>query len=168
MTFNRYYLDELTFLREMGREFAAAHPDAAHFLADRRSDPDVERLLEGFAFLTGRLRQKLDDELPEVTHSMMGLLWPHYLRPIPSITLMQFTPARGSTRERLVVPRGVEVDSVPVEGTPCSFRTSSSVALEPVEVAEAAIESPSTGSWTIRLRFRTATGVKLPQLRLDR
>ncbi|MDU3889721.1 MAG: type VI secretion system baseplate subunit TssF, partial [Serratia liquefaciens] len=42
---------------------------------------DVERLLEGFAFLTGRLRQKLDDELPELSHSLMHLLWPNYMRP---------------------------------------------------------------------------------------
>ncbi len=29
------------------------------------TDPDVERLLEGFAFSVARLRQKLDDEMPE-------------------------------------------------------------------------------------------------------
>jgi type VI secretion system protein ImpG len=168
MTFNRYYQDELTFLREMGKEFAAAHPDAAHFLADRGSDPDVERLLEGFAFLTGRLRQKIDDELPEVTHSMMGLLWPHYLRPIPSITLMQFTPSRGTTKERLIIPRGVDVDSVPVEGTPCRFRTTAQVTLDPVEIVEASLETPAAGAWSIRLRMKTAPGVKLTQLRLDR
>ena len=49
--FNRYYEDELAFLREMGAEFARANPAAAPFLAERGADPDVERLLEGFAFL---------------------------------------------------------------------------------------------------------------------
>lgn len=165
--FNKYYQDELTFLRELGREFSLAHPDTAHLLADRGSDPDVERLLEGFAFLTGRLRQKLDDELPEVTHSIMSLLWPHYLRPIPSMTLMQFEPARGSVRERMLIPRGTEVDSVPVEGTACRFRTCYDAWLDPVSVAEAALENPGSGVYQLRLRFKAATGLKVPQLKLD-
>ena len=63
--FNKYYQDELVFLRDMGREFSAANPEAARFLAEPGSDPDVERMLEGFAFLAAKLRQKLDDALPE-------------------------------------------------------------------------------------------------------
>ena len=96
MSFNRYYQDELSFLREMGKEFAQAHPEVAHLLAGGESDPDVERLLEGFAFLTGRIRQKLDDELPELTNSMMSLLWPHYMRPVPSMTIMVSSMATWS------------------------------------------------------------------------
>ena len=84
---NTYYQDELRYLREVGPEFARANPQTARLLADRGSDPDVERLLEGVAFLCGRIRQKLDDELPELTANMMALLWPHYLRPIPSMTI---------------------------------------------------------------------------------
>lgn len=59
--FNKYYQDELSYLREMGREFSQAHPDAAPYLSEAGADPDVERLLEGFAFLSGRIRQRLDD-----------------------------------------------------------------------------------------------------------
>jgi type VI secretion system protein ImpG len=76
--YNTYYQEELAFLREMGREFAAAHPAVAYMLESKGADPDVERLLEGVAFLTGRVRQKLDDEIPELFQSMMSLLWPHY------------------------------------------------------------------------------------------
>lgn len=132
--FNKYYADELAFLREMGREFSQAHPDAAHFLAEAGSDPDVERLLEGFAFLTGRLRQKLDDELPEITHSLMSLLWPHYLRPIPSMTMLQFNPKRQKVLGRQTIPAGTEVDSVPVEGTPCRFGTCCEVDMYPLDL----------------------------------
>src|SRR5690606_11958779 len=65
-----------------GRQaFCRAQPGAGALLGQSGRDPDVERLLEGFAFLTGRLRQKLDDELPELTHSLMHLLWPNYMRP---------------------------------------------------------------------------------------
>ena len=44
----------------------------AGLLAERSGDPDVERLLEGFAFLTGKLREKLDDELPVILMTAFG------------------------------------------------------------------------------------------------
>ena len=60
MSFNHYYQSELTALRQLGRRFAERSPALAPFLGQAGRDPDVERLLEGFAFLTGRLRQKLE------------------------------------------------------------------------------------------------------------
>lgn len=166
--YNRYYQEELTFLRELGREFAEAHPDAAHFLGDRGSDPDVERLLEGFAFLTGRLRQKLDDEFPELTHSLFGLIWPHYLRPLPAVTIVQFLPLPGAVRERQRIARGVKLDSVPVEGTVCRFATTTDVELDPLEVQDAVLEPTPGGGSVLRISLATTSGVKLSQLRLDR
>ena len=90
MSFNRYYQEELLALRELGREFTDRNPALAPFLGTPGRDPDVERILEGFAFLSGRLRQKLDDELPEITHSLFNLLWPNYLRPIPACSVVQY------------------------------------------------------------------------------
>src|SRR5262245_35453684 len=98
---NKYYQDELTFLREMGKEYSQDQPALAHMLAERGSDPDVERLLEGFAFLAGRIRQKLDDEFPEVTHGLLSLLWPHYLHPIPSMSILEFKPLPGAVCEKV-------------------------------------------------------------------
>ena len=102
--FNKYYQDELTYLRQLGQEFAAANPQVAHMLAETGTDPDVERLLEGFAFLTGRLRQRLDSELPELTHALVGLLWPHYLRPIPALSVVEFRP-HASLQDVQTIPR---------------------------------------------------------------
>lgn len=163
--FNKYYQDELSFLREMGQEFSKAHPEAAHFFADRGSDPDVERLLEGFAFLTGRIRQKLDDELPELTHTMMGLLWPHYLRPIPSMTILEFEPKPGAIRQRQRIPRGTEMESLPVEGTRCRFRTCFDVDMYPLSLAEAEL-SPATPS-RLRLRFQASNNIQLAEMQMD-
>ena len=67
--FNKYFQDELTYLRDLGKEFASAYPGIGPMLAERGGDPDVERLLEGVAFLTGKIRQKIDDELPVPHHS---------------------------------------------------------------------------------------------------
>ena len=171
MSFNKYYQDELSFLREMGKEFAQAHPEAAQFLAEKGSDPDVERLLEGFAFLTGRIRQKLDDEFPEVTHALMNLLLPHYLRPIPPVSLVEFQPIRGMIRQSYQLSRGTEVASVPVDGTSCRFRTCFDVNLFPLWIESASLQTPVGGRPELRLRFAMDQGCALslpeiPKLRL--
>lgn len=122
MAFNHYYQSELTALRQLGRRFADRSPALAPFLGQAGRDPDVERLLEGFAFLTGRLRQKLDDELPELSHSLMHLLWPNYMRPLPAFSILQFEPMeRPGPAFR--VERHTGVKSLPVDGVQCRFRT---------------------------------------------
>src|SRR5262249_57417110 len=119
--FNKYYQDELSYLRELGREFAAAYPAIAPLLAERGGDPDVERLLEGVAFLTGRVRQKLDDELPQAIQGIAQMLFPEIVRPVPSGAILELTPLPTVLRERLVVPAGTEFASVKVDGTACLF-----------------------------------------------
>lgn len=166
--FNKYYQDELAFLREMGKEFAQANPSAAVYLAERGSDPDVERLLEGFAFLAGRLRQKLDDELPELSQSLMQMLWPHYLRPLPAMAILEFEPIAGVLREPQTVPRGTELDSLPVDGTACRFRTCYDVLLLPIVVEGAEFERPAGATGQLRVRFRVVGGAQLPKLGVSR
>lgn len=122
MSFNHYYQSELTALRQLGKRFAERSPALAPFLGQAGRDPDVERLLEGFAFLTGRLRQKLDDELPELTHSLMHLLWPNYMRPLPAFSMLQFDPLKRPG-PALPVPRHTPVESKPIQGVTCRFRT---------------------------------------------
>jgi type VI secretion system protein ImpG len=122
MSFNHYYQSELTALRQLGKRFAERSPALAPFLGQAGRDPDVERLLEGFAFLTGRLRQKLEDELPELTHSLMHLLWPNYMRPLPAFSMLQFDPLKRPGGA-LLVPRHTPVEAKPIKGVACRFRT---------------------------------------------
>jgi len=166
---NRYYRDELDFLRQMGREFAEAHPKEAHFVGEVGSDPDVERLLEGVAFLTGRIRQKLDDEFPELIHGVMNLLWPHYLRPIPAMSLLEFTPIPGAVTERQRI-RAIEteVESQEIDGTRCRFRTTADVDLYPFQLEQASLESASGGQSALRLRFAMLPGSMLGQAGIER
>ncbi len=166
--FNKYYQDELLYLRELGEEFARAHPAAAHFLGQTGSDPDVERLLEGFAFLSGRIRQKLDDELPELTHSLMGMLWPHYLRPVPALAVLEFSPVLAALRQSQRIARGVEVQSIPVEGTPCRFRTAYEVRLNPISLEGVSLESQATGPSRLFLDFRVWNQARVDTLDLRR
>jgi type VI secretion system protein ImpG len=165
--FNKYYQDELHYLRHLGEEFAKAHPAAAHLLAGEGSDPDVERLLEGFAFLSARIRQRLDDELPELTHSLVGLLWPHYLRPVPSMAMLEFSPAFPSLREKRIIARGSEVESVPVEGTACRFRTAYDVPVFPIELEKVHLDTQIAGPSRLTMRFRIHNQVSAESLGID-
>ncbi|SDG40934.1 type VI secretion system baseplate subunit TssF [Paraburkholderia phenazinium] len=165
----RYYEAEMRYLREAGKEFAKAHPDRARMLnLDRVGDRDpyVERLYEGFAFLTGRLQQKLDDELPELTEGLVSLLWPHYLRMIPSLSVVELSPLAEQLQKTETVPAGVPVRSAPIatpvasgaEGsTPktvqCVYRTTQAVMLQPVRLVDAGPTVRHDGRSVIRLRF---------------
>ncbi len=156
MVFNRYYQDELAYFRDLGQEFAQSHPSIAPMLAGPGSDPDVERLLEGVAFLTAKLRLKLDDELPEVLHSLMEILWPHYLKPVPSITTVEFKPA-PQLNEAVKIPEGTSLDSTPAEGTTCRFRTCTPVNIWPLYLEDAGFEERSSARSRMVLTFASSS-----------
>ena len=113
-----YYNAELAYLREMGAEFAARYPGVAGRLAleaDKCADPHVERILEGVAFLTARVRHKIDDEFPEITESVLQILYPHYLAPIPSMSIVQFMldPEQGKLSTGYTIERNRRLYSKP-------------------------------------------------------
>ncbi|GIV60311.1 MAG: type VI secretion protein ImpG [Rhodothermaceae bacterium] len=168
----RYFEEEMRYLHEAGKLFAEAHPEQARFLnidsvTDR--DPYVERLFEGFAFLTGRIREQLDDELPQYTESLCRLLFPHFLKPVPALTLVQFTPRPGEVQETRVVERGTEVRSEPVgeRQTVCRFVTTQAVRLQPLALEEAALQWQPGGTSTALLRFRLDDRADPGRLRLS-
>lgn len=134
----RLYRDELEFLRLQGKVFAQRYPQLAGFLGEKSSDPDVERLLEGFAFLSARLRDKIEDDFPELTHSLLDVLWPNYLRPLPAVTLIKFSPKIGAIDGRQIVNKGtpLNANTVDIGGNPvtCSFRTTADVEVYPLEI----------------------------------
>lgn len=166
MSFNTYYSDELSALRELGKEFAERNPRLAPLLTQDGQDPDVERLLEGVAFLTGRLRQKLDDELPEITHSLMALMWPHFLRPIPAMSILSFSPL-PTLSEKQDIKKGVEVLSKPVDGTACTFRTCYDVTLYPIDVVAAGQHKRPTGA-SLSIKFALTTSITWRDLKIER
>src|SRR6185369_17261275 len=175
-----YYERELIFLRRMGADFAKKYPKiAARLLLDEEKieDPHVERMIEAFAFLTGRVGLKLDDELPEITDSFLNILYPHYLAPIPSMAISQLTS--GSPQDKVtsaqVVERGMKLNTPPVDGSPCQFRTAFDVQLMPLEVQAAALESPAPkdsrgkyGQCFIRLSLRVFGDANLHEIKVGK
>jgi type VI secretion system protein ImpG len=131
-----YYDRELNALRRLAASFAATHPKIAGRLRlapEIVDDPHVERLLEGVAFLAARVHHRLDDEFPELTDALLGVLYPHYLAPFPSAAIAQLAP-----QPELTVPvklgAGLAIDTEPVQGERCRFRTAWPVTLWPIEV----------------------------------
>ena len=91
----RYYNRELQHVREMGAEFAREYPKIAGRLGLEGievADPYVERLLEGFAYLSARVQLKVDAEFPAFTQHLLQIVYPHYLAPTPSMAVVQFQP----------------------------------------------------------------------------
>jgi len=137
-----FYERELAFLRGHAQEFARAFPKIAARLAmssDSSEDPHVERMIQSFALLSSRVSKKLDDDYPEFTEALIEVLYPHYLRAFPSCSIVQFDPGPGLAQltKATVVARGTELDSRPVQGQPCRFRTAYEVQITPVRLSEA-------------------------------
>ncbi|MBV5311256.1 type VI secretion system baseplate subunit TssF [Chromatium okenii] len=186
--FLRYYNRELQFIREMGAEFARDYPKIAGRLGLEGfecADPYVERLLEGFAFLTARVQLKLDAEFPNFTQHLLEMVYPHYLAPIPSMAVVACQPdlSKGSVlAEGAVIPRGSSLRSLLGKGerTSCEYRTAADVTLWPIELIEAkplaltaaqavSAETVKGVKAGIRLRLRVAApGLTFNQLALER
>jgi type VI secretion system protein ImpG len=167
----KYYEDELRYLYESGKEFAKAYPDRAQFLnidavGDR--DPYVERLFEGFAFLAARIREKIDDSFPELTESLLQLMWPNFLRDIPAISVVQFAPRAGFLQDVRVLPRGSELLSGPVgpEHTVCRFTTTFDVRLAPITLASVEKTVDKRGKASLHFTFQLGPGVKWKNMSL--
>lgn len=183
----RYYNQELQHLREVGGEFAQQFPKIAARLGMdgiEVTDPYVERLMEGAAFLAARVQLKLDAEFPRFTQRLLEIVYPNYLAPTPSMMVARFDPdlsntnlARGS-----VLPRGSGLIAQAGKGdrTKCEFRTAQDVTLWPLELTSAqyfsfAPDLPITTlrvgqrvKGGVRLRLRTTAGLTFKQLALDR
>ena len=145
-----YYKKELAYLREMGREFALKHPKLAGRLElspHECADPHVERLMEAFAFLTARIQRRLDAEFPEITASLLGVLYPHLVEPIPPLSIAQFEPdpAQGKLTTRKEIPKGTALFAQTHErdGATCRFRTCYPVTLWPLLLTQAGFEPNS-------------------------
>ena len=181
-----YYEGELTYLRQMGGEFARRHPAIAarlQFDAQPSVDPHVERLIEAFAFMAARVHRRIDDDFPLLTESLLDLIYPRYLRPIPAMTVVecQLDPAQGKANAGAVVARGTElVSHGTVGGVPLRFKTAYDVALWPAEVVQAEwrqpnrLETPvrSTDGRAVaavaRIRLRCLADVEFAQLSIEK
>ncbi len=184
----RLYENELAFVRDMGSEFAAEYPKVAGRLDlgnTEVADPYVERLLEGFAFLTARIQLKMEAEFPTFTQSLLQMVYPHYLAPTPSMAVVRFRPEPAAIRglpQGAVLPSGTVLRSLlgTHDQTNCEFRTGHPVHLLPIDITEAEYISSAAAvaalglpeqrgvRAAIRLRLKTAGDLPFNKIPLDK
>jgi type VI secretion system protein ImpG len=176
-----YYERELTFLRRMGAEFAGRYPKVASRLQlepDKCEDPHIERLLEGFAFLAARVHLKIDDDFPEITESFLNVIYPHYVRPLPAMSLVEFQldPEQGKLTTGYRIPRDTLMYSRPVGGVPCKFKSCYDTTLWPLVVSAAQWQTPDRlspqvkdleASAALRLEFQCLPELTFEKLELS-
>jgi type VI secretion system protein ImpG len=170
------YNEELAYLREGAREFGLEHDVVAGHLGlnnAKEPDPYVERLLEGVAYLTARVKLKQSDQFPDFTQHLLQAIQPNYLAPTPSMGVVALDPVL----ENETLAKGVRVDrltelsiAVPNRDTPCVFRTGHAVDLYPLEIEQAeylpsraAVASYAAAAGVraeagLRIRFRSTAG----------
>ncbi|MEP1445373.1 MAG: type VI secretion system baseplate subunit TssF [Paraglaciecola sp.] len=185
--FLEFYNQELKFVRETGAEFAKEYPKIAGRLGLEGfdcSDPYVERLLEGFAFLSARIHLKLDASFPKFTQHLTEQLFPTFLQPSPSMIIAQFSPdfEEGSLAQGVTIPRQTALHSLLGKGeqTSCEYRTSSEVTLWPIKLTKAeyinaqdltSYISKTSLNYTpksgVMITLEAAPGVKFSDMSLD-
>ena len=182
----KYYNYELQHIREMAGEFAIEYPKIASRLgldSFECADPYVERLLEGFAYLSARVQLKVDAEFPRFTQHLLEMVYPHYLCPMPSMTVLQMQPdlMEGSLAEGFLIAKQTALRSQIGKGeqTACEYRTAHDLTLWPIELVEAeylnglgtvaniGVPSLSGLKAAIRLRLKTTAGLKFNQIKLN-
>ena len=182
----RYYNEELRHLREMGAEFAQQFPKIAARLGIEGlevTDPYVERLLEGFAFLAGRIQLKMDAEFPRFTQRLLEIVYPQFLAPTPAMLIAKVNPDLGdpSLAAGLKLPRGsvMHGHAGKAGATACEFRTADALTLWPLELAQveyfsqaADLPMGAVPEWRryrsgLRIRLRTTAGMDFSQIALD-
>jgi type VI secretion system protein ImpG len=183
----RLYSDELTHLREVGGEFAREFPKIAARLSMEGvevTDPYVERLLEGFAFLAARVQLKIEAEQPRLIAHLLEATYPNFLAPLPSMLIARLSvdTADPNLTRGFPVPRGSALTSELPRGqdTRCEFRTAQAVTLWPIELAKVQYFSHApdlplgrmpqtqTAKGGLRIRLKTGGGLHFDQLGLDR
>ena len=178
-----YYERELGFLRRYSREFAERYPKIAGRLligGEVCEDPHIERMIQSFALLNSRVAKRLDDDYPQLTEALFEVMYPHYLRPFPSCSVakMDYAAAAAQLTTAATIARGTELDTRPVKGVACTFRTAYPVTVAPIALSQATFQAileapevvqlpPGAGAGIAIGIDTTAAQVTLAQLNVD-
>lgn len=193
MNIEQYFEREYNFLQIAGEEFAEKHQAIAGKLRlteRQRKDPFVERLMESFAFLAGRIHERLDDGMPEFTGGLLEQLFPQMLRPFPSCAILEGEAMSGAITQPVTIPRGSEVQTPTgkykvkyrvsagpdehtravekIEPAEFIFRTSDDLTIRPMKLRNVRLETRSDGTSALVLQIQPDRNVTYESLALDR
>ncbi len=161
-----YYESELGYLRRNLRDFAERYPKIAGRLlisGEVCEDPHIERMIESFALLNGRIAKRLDDDYPQFTEALFDVLYPHYLRPFPSCSIARFDGS-GAAKQQTgasVIARGTQLNTRPVRGAACTFRTVYPVTVAPLALTGAGFSAIIDAPEAVRLPAGASSSLSL-------
>jgi type VI secretion system protein ImpG len=180
--FLELYHQELRHLRDMGREFARQHPRLFPHLDNpiERPDPHVERLLEGFSFLSARVQLKQEAAFPRFTEHLLSSVFPNWGKPTPSMAIVEFEPTAFTTTlkpSEALIPRGTRLWShalKPMGDLRCGFVTAFDVQVHPIQIKNVELLSadliqgaPKGTQSTVLITLETHQGINFSQIDLD-
>lgn len=162
-----YFGQELAALREAAQDFARRHPRVAQGLdlsGQESRDPHVERLIESFAFLTGRLRRELDREFPRVAGGILENVCPSLTAPVPSMSVARLQPTSvGSSNRAVILPERTVLSAHADSGETLRFQTTRSTTLWPILMRK--VEMTDLGE--LCLTLEPLAGVDPKALRIE-
>jgi type VI secretion system protein ImpG len=167
-----YFEEELRYLREEGERFARMYPQRARSLGldsiRGGGNTYVERLFEGFAFLSAGIKKRLDDSFPELTEGLVDMLWPRLLEPVPPTCIVEFTPRSGALQGSRTIDKGAEILTASDTDTAisCRFLTTRDVIINSLALDNVECVTGASGKDTMTLAFTITSGVRLESLQM--
>ncbi|MDR3155501.1 MAG: type VI secretion system baseplate subunit TssF [Holosporaceae bacterium] len=139
-----YYQNEISYLRSAGADFATKFPKIAKRLDisnSESSDPHVERMMESFAFLCGKLQRQIDDQFPIIASTLLDVLYQPLILPTPSCVMANFDIdlVRAEKDAGCTITKGTPLYSTSYSGDICTFMTAHALSLWPIEITSASI-----------------------------
>jgi type VI secretion system protein ImpG len=180
-----YFQQELRRLREDAAEFAVRYPSIAQELALSRgksADPQVELLIQSFAFLVGQMQYELDADAASVPNALLEQLYPHLTAPIPSMVVAQIeVKSDGANFEKgWTLARGRQLFATAIgddgRQVPCRFQVCYHTPLLPLTVTSCGLVSTKEFDFlsdrrdvysVLRVRMEAARGLAIHALPLD-
>jgi type VI secretion system protein ImpG len=158
------YQDELVRIRRLCREFSERYPRLAGKLqmsGEVCEDPHVERLIEASALIAARVSKRLDDDYPQFTEGLLEVLFPHFLRPFPSCSIVSVNTKGKEVTGNWTVPRGTILETAMVNGVRCRFTTAYDLAVAPIAITGARFDSLIKAPSNIKLSRNASSGIRL-------
>lgn len=171
-----YYEQELSLFMRQSKAFAEAYPKVASRLmmtGESVEDPHVERLIQAFSLISARIHKKLDDGYENFTSALFEVLYPAYLKPFPSCSIVALEQGikLNQLTEPVLAKKGMLLSTKPYQGVSCRFSTAYPVTMLPLELDKlefklnAVEESYQYSNASLKLHFNIlSSGFDVTQL----
>jgi len=156
--FHDVYGSELDVLHKLAAELAERFPEVASILG-RDADPAMARLLQRLAFAFARVRQHIDDDVPEIIHAILEDVDPALLEPVLSTTLVELAPHPRTLRAATVIEAGATFADGAAH--PCVFSMTEACEVRPWALREVRVVGGERRE--IRLSLEVLGGAELPR-----